>query len=222
MRSCLGMTSGWGGCALEESACNQKGFNMHLQYQTTKIVNLIITCALSLSCSNYSHSSGRGPNIAVAPSEATRRANTYSHQDPSSLCSRISEIKVLPLKGEAGEDLTYDAFMAAGESVVPCLIEKVTDSTEMRDPRQEPRYPDITTTVGDIAYFLLVDIAKLDFTQALPPNVQERFKEEGVYAYFKYVQRDEHRKILQDNLHKWYRQKYGKDAGSSEQPSIMK
>ena len=72
-------------------------------------------------------------------------------QDPTTLCSRISDIKILPQKGETGEDQTYDAFIRAGEKVVPCLIEKVSDTTKIRDPRQEPGYPDIQVRIGDIA-----------------------------------------------------------------------
>jgi hypothetical protein len=188
-----------------------------MQRKAASTSKLIIILALSLSCSNYSRTSEGGPNIAVTPSDSARSSKKPASQEAGLLCSRISQIKVLPLKGERGEDPIYDAFKEAGEFALPCLIEKVTDTTEMRDPRPEPRYPGITTKVGDIAYFVLVDITKLDFTEALPPDVQQEYKEEGVYAYFKYVQTNEHRKTLQANLYKWYQEKYGKDPRNSAQ-----
>src|SRR5205807_311381 len=103
-------------------------------------------------------------------------------QNPNELCNRISEINTLPMKGEKGEDAVYDAFMVAGDKVVPCLIEKVTDATKMRDPRSEPGFPDVEVTVGDIAFFLLVDITKINFTEPLPSDVRKQYEESGVYA----------------------------------------
>ena len=98
----------------------------------------------------------------------------------------------------------YDAFMDAGEKVVPCLIDKVlSDSTKMRDPRQEPGYPDIEVRTGDIAYFLIVDITKLDFTRLLPPSIQNR----GGICHFKYVHDLNNRKALQQSLRSWYSKK---------------
>jgi hypothetical protein len=131
-------------------------------------------------------------------------------QDPNLLCNRISEIKIYPFKGERGEDATYDALIEAGDKVVPCLIGKITDTTKMPDPRQEPKFSDIR--VGDIAYFILIDITRLDFTEFLPPAVKEKYKDEGVYAYFRHVEKQENRRRLQSKFYEWYHQKYGKDA----------
>ena len=77
----------------------------------------------------------------------------------------------------------------------------------MRDPRQEPGYRDIEVRIGDIAYFLIVDITKLDFTRLLPAQVRSEYTTEGVYAYFKYVQDINHRKALQQGLLSWYSRK---------------
>jgi len=113
-------------------------------------------------------------------------------------------MKVFPIKGDKGEDPIYDAFIDSGDAVVPCLIEKVTDATKIRDPRQEPSFPDIEIRTGDIAYFLLVDITKLHFTELLPDEVKQKYKEVGVYAYFKFVENPANRKRLRDNLEAWY------------------
>ncbi len=117
------------------------------------------------------------------------------------LCNSISEIKFLSVENETGNDETYDALIEAGESVVPCLIEKITDTTIMPDPRGTRVSKE--TKVGDVAYFVLIDITKLDFTEMLPDKVKEKFKVEGVYAYHDYIERKGSRKRLQERLIKW-------------------
>ena len=129
-----------------------------------------------------------------------------------SLCGRVPEIKVLPFKGERVNDAAYNAFIEAGEAALPCLIAKITDTRKMRDPRQAPGYAGIETRVGDVAYFVLVDIAKLDFIGIFPARVQERYKTVGVYAYFEFVQKKRNREWLQRRLNEWYRSEYGQSA----------
>lgn len=120
----------------------------------------------------------------------------------SDLCDRISEIKKLPFKGERIDDDAYNAFIEAGEAAIPCLIERITDTTKTRDPRQTPVYLDVR--VGDVAYFVLVRISKIDFVEMMPPDVQKRFEPEGVYAYFEFVQNYKNRKWLQNRVREWY------------------
>jgi hypothetical protein len=122
------------------------------------------------------------------------------------LCDRISEIKVLPFKSEHINDAAYNALIEAGDSVLPCLIAKVADTRRMRDPRQAPTYPDIR--VGDVAYFVLVHIAKIGFVEMFPAKVQENYKAEGVYAYFEFVRKKRNRMWLQRRLNEWYRTIY--------------
>lgn len=136
-------------------------------------------------------------------------ANAFSqkitNEDANALCNRLSEIKQLPHYDEKGVDAIYDSLADAGEKVVPCLIEKVTDKTIMSDPR----CPHITdeTRVGDVAYFVLVRILKIKFTEMLPLEVQEKYKAEGIYAYHGYIDQKNSRKNLQSKLREWYNQK---------------
>jgi hypothetical protein len=181
-----------------------------MRYQSLFRLKSTIIFALFLSCCDYSHTSEVGPNIAATPGGSALPANKSGYRDPSLLCSRISEIKVLPIKGERGEDPTYDAFMNAGDAVVPCLIRRVTDETKIRDPRQEPGFPDIEIRVADVAYFLLVDITRLSFAELLPDEVRRKFKAEGVYAYFEFVKEPANRKRLQDKLERWYQKNNGR------------
>jgi hypothetical protein len=150
------------------------------------------------------------PHVSNSTRPHTREAdhNKPTGQDPSLLCNRISEIKALPVKDEITDDPSYNALVEAGEAVLPCLIEKITDTTEMPDPRQVPKSPDVVTRVGDVAYFVLIRIVKVNLVEFLPSDVQQEYKEEGMYAYFKFVERQESRQRLQDELREWYRKKY--------------
>ena len=130
-----------------------------------------------------------------------------SSNDLDLLCGRVAEIKSMPFKDERVDDAAYNALINAGEDVLPCLIEKVADATPMKDPRSIPGPTD--TRVGDVAFFVLIDIAKLDFDLMMPPEVKSRLKEEGVYAYHKFVNEEGNRKRFQSSLREWYRQKFG-------------
>jgi hypothetical protein len=127
--------------------------------------------------------------------------------DPEVLCSRVAEIKSIPFKDEKVDDAAYNALVNAREVVLPCLIDKVADTTPMRDPRGIPGPTD--TRVGDVALFVLMDVAELDFESMMPPEVKSVFREEGVYAYHRFVGEEGNRQRFQATLREWYRQKYG-------------
>jgi hypothetical protein len=127
--------------------------------------------------------------------------------DCAELCERVSEIKQLPFKGERIDDAAYNSFLEAGEAAIPCLIDRITVTTKMRDPRQAPTYSDVR--VGDVAYFMLVHLAKIEFVAMLPERVQDKYKTEGVFAYFDFVRRKQNREWLQRRLREWYRRKHG-------------
>lgn len=137
--------------------------------------------------------------------------NTFSQsqsvalRNAKALCNRVAEIKQLPHYDESGIDVAYDAIAQAGEAVVPCLIDKITDTKIMPDPR----CPGISTEtkVGDVAYFVLVRITKINFIELFPTDVREKYKTEGVYAYHDYIERRGNRKKLQSKLREWYRQR---------------
>jgi hypothetical protein len=159
---------------------------------------VLITLSLCLSC-------------ASTPRAARAVAKETVAQDVTKACNRIAEINMLPFKDEPVNDPVYNELMAAGEKAVPCLIDKVTDTTPMRDPRMSPqRYSDLR--VGDVALFMLGHVAGLDFYKLLPAHVQEKVKTDGVYAYFEFVEQPERRSDIQKSLKEWYRQKYGESA----------
>ena len=143
--------------------------------------------------------------FGLCAANAFSQSQNVALRNANALCNRVAEIKELPLKDRAGVDVAYDALIEAGEAIVPCLIDKVTNTKVMPDPR----CPHVTdeTTVGDVAYFVLVRITKIGFVEFLPADVQERSKTEGVYAYHDYIKRKGKRKQLQSKLREWYRQK---------------
>src|SRR4030088_2576794 len=126
----------------------------------TKYISLLVVFFGCCACEGYSQS---------------RDNSSTAH-----LCNRVAEIKQLPIKDEAGVDAAYDALISAGDVIVPCLIEKITDTTRRRDPRC-PAFSD-RVTVGDVAYFVLIDITKLGFVDLLPAKVQAEYKTEGAFA----------------------------------------
>ena len=178
-----------------------------------KLISLFALFLLSLSCGSPAHTAeSRNGNSPEKPLQASS-PNKLSRQDSQALCERLAEVKEIPFDPEErGIDSIYDAFMDAGESVVPCLITKVADTTSMRDPRSVPRYPDIDNKAGDVAFFLLLRIIKVKMDEFLPPDVKKSSEHVGVYAYFKYVKKKENRIKLQDRLFEWYRREYGRDA----------
>jgi hypothetical protein len=121
------------------------------------------------------------------------------------LCQRLPEMKTMPFKGEPIEDEIYNGLAALKDAAIPCLIKKITDSTRMNDPRQAPVYRDFR--VGDAAFFVLLDITKVPFEQMLPAEVKSELEDEGVYAYFEYIKKDENRTSLQARWQAWYDQK---------------
>ena len=117
------------------------------------------------------------------------------------LCEQLSEVKTLPFKGEPVSDVVYNGLMVAGDDAIPCLIDKITDTSRMKDPRQAPSYGDVR--VGDVAFFILGDITGVPFEQMLPEAVRSELNDSGVYAYFEYVERYENRQELQGRWREW-------------------
>ena len=143
--------------------------------------------------------------LCLCAANAFSQSQTVTLRNATALCNRVAEIQQLPSKGESGVDAAYDALVEAGESVVPCLIEKVSDTRVMHDPR----CPHVTdeTTIGDVAYFVLVRITKIGFVELLPADVQKKFETDGVYAYHDFIGRKGKRNQLQFNLREWHRKK---------------
>jgi hypothetical protein len=145
-------------------------------------------------------------SLATQPGYAatgmSKNAFAQVKPDPGAVCRRLPEVKEIPFKGEHVNDEAYNEIVSQGKAAIPCLIEKITDTTRMKDPRSAPTYSDFR--VGDLAFFLLVEITKTPFEQMLPDLAKSRMKNDGVYAYFEYVERPDNRKALQAKWKEWW------------------
>lgn len=122
----------------------------------------------------------------------------------SSLCQRVYQIRSIPMKGK-GHDKVYLDLLEAGDSVIPCLISKISDTSPMEDPRMAPRYSGMV--VGDVAVFVLVRKTQIGFSEFLPQDVKDEYRTRGVYAYFDYVADPSHRSELQSRWREWWRKR---------------
>jgi hypothetical protein len=165
---------------------------------------------LSLLLSTASCGSSFQANGVLPKTEPSPQASEPSPQASvnfDTICERVAEIKVLPMKVDRpSDDPAYNALMAAGEKAIPCLIKTITDTTEMTDPRQAPKVTGVR--VGDVAFFMLVRVSNIDFVEVLPPEVQKHYAQDGVYGYFEMIDENNNRQKLQKAAHKWYEQNY--------------
>jgi hypothetical protein len=109
---------------------------------------------------------------------------------------------MMPFVGEPGEYPLFNEMIAAGDSLVPCLIDKVTDSTIMRDPGPGPTIGGFT--VGDAAFRMIIYITREDQRSFLPEEVRAEWEDHGIYAYYKFRTDPNNRKLVQKSLRKWY------------------
>lgn len=150
------------------------------------------------------------PSIPVPGASPHILMNGGESEEITRLCAKIVEIKRLPLKREEGGleffkalDPVYGQFRELGDAMVPCLISKVTDENVMDDPSQAPHYG--LVTVGDVAFWVFLDITGMPFEKALPPPVRKDYESRGYFAYFDWVRESPaHRTILQKNIEHWY------------------
>lgn len=124
---------------------------------------------------------------------------SLSQRSDLSLCYRLAQLKKIPYdtRKPAG-DPVYDELIAAGKGAIPCLIDKITDTTLIPDPREgDPHVAEFR--VGDAAVFILMIITGVDShpEQMLPRKYANLWEEEGIYAYFYYVEKASNRRQLQ-------------------------
>ena len=128
--------------------------------------------------------------------------------DPNALdlCNKVHEIRTMSFKGEHVEDEVYNEMLEAGDSVLPCLVKKMTDTTLMPTPRPAVAYGG--TTAGDVAFFVFLDITGEDIESFLPEMYREKYDTQGVYAYYRYVETEDNRKMLQENVRQWLKDRH--------------
>lgn len=122
-------------------------------------------------------------------------------------CAAISSIRTLPFKGESIADDSYNEIMRYGVSAVDCLIDSITDTSPMRDPRKTPQY--LGYAVGDASLMVLADLLRVRLEVLLPEQVAAGFPLHGVDAYFDFVRdtRDGRAQIQSYVRHWWIQER---------------
>ena len=127
---------------------------------------------------------------------------TAQEKNPAIDCSEVAAIHHMPFhREEAVNDPAYNHLRAKSWAVVPCLIDEITNKSLTPDPRSAPTYPKVR--VGDVSFWVIVDITGLPYDAMFPPDLVKRFPKEGVYAYFEWVNRDGNRQKLQSGVRRW-------------------
>ncbi|MBI2375996.1 MAG: hypothetical protein HYV07_18530 [Deltaproteobacteria bacterium] len=132
---------------------------------------------------------------------------------PAETCQHVRQlilrIRVIPLNNdELGEDpdVAFRDVKTRGKSIIWCLLNLVEDVTLVPDPRQVPKYSRLT--LGDVAFFLIeaiIDPPEHELVSMFPEPIRNRWKEEGIWAYFKFVESREGRRSFHKALEAWLR-----------------
>ena len=129
-----------------------------------------------------------------------------SNPNVESLCDRLGDITLIPMKQDERGDEFYNTLLTKGKDSVPCLISQITNTRIMNDPRQAPKYNNFK--IGDAAFFIFLRITKQHMEDFLPSSASAKIKDEGVYAYFRYVNRISGRKYIQNKSQSWFATNY--------------
>lgn len=102
-------------------------------------------------------------------------------------CAVLAGIEHPPtLVGKPVVDPAYAALKDSGSAAIPCLLMALSDPRPLARPQKLPG-TQLDFTVGDLAFFLLVDFGHVDFVRALPPEVAARLPTRGAFAYFDWI-----------------------------------
>ena len=113
------------------------------------------------------------------------------------ICNRLAEVKEVPFRStDPISDPAYRELRDSGLRAAPCLIDRLTDTTPMKDPRQAPFYNGFV--IGDLAMILLAELEQISLYEPLPEEYKSKAKTAGVYAYFEYVETPSNRAALRD------------------------
>jgi hypothetical protein len=124
------------------------------------------------------------------------------------VCNRIKQVRAIPFEElkDPNKDSAYAALIADGASILPSLVECITDERKMPDPRPVPTVSDFR--VGDLAFMVAAKSSDVKFEDTLPPEVMARWNDDGVYGYFAYVARKGARRALQKCWQEWLKTNY--------------
>ena len=112
-------------------------------------------------------------------------------------CSDLAAIRDPPtMVGKPVDDPAYTALKAQADVAVPCLLDAMVSAEPLDDAQRIPGHA-ADFTVGDLAFFLLIDFGFVDFARALPPDVSQATLTRGPFAYFDWIVLPGNRERLQ-------------------------
>ncbi|HEX6126725.1 MAG TPA: hypothetical protein VFZ23_15240 [Pyrinomonadaceae bacterium] len=183
-----------------------------------KEASLVAFCiVLSLACSRSTEVANKiaDPEPDLQPTPASIKPPIHIHisgMSSSELCDRLISIDTMPTHDPTITDPIYESLIAKGDDAIPCLVEKISDTRPMPDPRYSvPHWQHYK--VGDTAVLTLLDIVSRDdsewenlMIESLSPKYAEEWRTNGIYAYFNYVSEVKNRKELQRWWTKWLKE----------------
>ncbi len=191
-----------------------------------KTVKILVFCPLLLWFFGCSIVHSEKSNIKITntshptPQPIKTLDTTFRDEDVESLCNRLSEIKKIPYRDPNDTDPIFEELIAKGKEAMPCLVEKITDETPMRDPGGSVIWQHYK--VGDTAVFMLARIANEDeilqaelLQEMLPLEYRKEWKTNGVYAYYNYVSESKNREELQVWWRNWIKENLNSHVAQS-------
>ena len=119
-------------------------------------------------------------------------------------CALLAKVEEVPFRPtEPPPDPTYRFLFEHRTALQSCLVEAITNASEMPDPRPVPKVDGYA--VGDLAYGLLGDFYGVPFEDLLPADVQVRYRDNGYFAYFEWIRKPGSRRYLQQQVREWLR-----------------
>lgn len=181
--------------------------------KSKKLIVCLVIFVFSMSCNTINSQKISHNDNEQSLTLPQNGNNTYpiSEIDAETLCKKLKEIKKIPYDPrKITGDPIYDGLISQGKKAIPCLINKITDTTLIADPRSAPQVLDFR--VGDAAVFILLIITEQNWQpeKMLSSDYAKKWESDGVYAYFAYVEDISNRKKLQQWWSKWAKENLSK------------
>lgn len=145
-----------------------------------------------------------GPTVGQVRKLRLKGLNAFEARELAELmCSQLPNAAAFPMKSFLSGDDVHDTLVMLSGFALPCLVDHLTDSTWMPDSRSEPL---ADFHAGDAALWILSD-AGLDWDGVITPLLDpKKTKSIGVFEYFDWVNKRDHRKEVQDAVKLWLEQ----------------
>lgn len=116
------------------------------------------------------------------------------------MCRQLPNAAAFPVKSFMSGDDVHDTLVLLSSVAQPCLVDHLADATWMPDSRSEPL---ADFHAGDAALWILTE-AGLDWDKVVTPLLDPKKQESiGVFAYFDWVNKGNHRKVVQQAVKRW-------------------